>query len=54
MLNNDLDLPHWRERLLRHGRVQIPDVLQAGALERLRRCLTNEGQDAPGLDLGRA
>jgi SM-20-related protein len=42
MLNNDLDLPHWRERLLRHGRVQIPDVLQAGALERLRRCLTDE------------
>jgi Rps23 Pro-64 3,4-dihydroxylase Tpa1-like proline 4-hydroxylase len=42
MLNNDLDLARWRDLLQRAGRVQIPGLLQTSALERLRRCLTDE------------
>lgn len=42
MLNDNLDLAHWRDRLQRNGRIQIPDVLQASAVEHLRRCLTEE------------
>ncbi|MBX3726690.1 MAG: 2OG-Fe(II) oxygenase [Xanthomonadales bacterium] len=42
MLSNDLDLRHWRQQLQQRGRIQIPDVLQASALERLRACLEQE------------
>lgn len=42
MLNPDLDLPRWRHALQQAGRVQIPDFLQTGALDRLRRCLCEE------------
>jgi len=42
LLNDNLDLAHWRDRLQRNGRIQIPDVLQASAVEHLRRCLTEE------------
>jgi len=42
MLNNDLDLDRWRRELAAHGRVQIPDYLQATAAERLHACLAEE------------
>lgn len=42
MINDALDIAHWRERLQRDGRVQIADYLQADAAERLRSCLAHE------------
>lgn len=42
MINDRIDLAHWRERLQREGRVQIADYLQPAAAERLRQCLEQE------------
>ena len=41
MINDHIDLAHWRERLQREGRVQVADYLQPAA-ERLRQCLEQE------------
>lgn len=42
MLNNELDFEPYRRQLAQHSRVQIPDVLQATAAERIRDCLQRE------------
>lgn len=42
MINEALDLPHWRDALRRDGRVQVADFLQPAAAERLRQCLAEE------------
>src|SRR5688572_588200 len=42
MINDRIDLAHWRECLQREGRVQIADYLQPAAAERLRQCLEQE------------
>ena len=42
MINNDLDIDHWKARLAAQGRVQIPDFLQPDAAELLRDCLARE------------
>lgn len=42
MISNDLDLDHWRARLARHGRVQLPDFLQPAAAEALEGSLARE------------
>lgn len=42
MINDRIDLAHWRERLQREGRVQVADYLQPTAAERLRQCLEQE------------
>ncbi|MFD0739765.1 2OG-Fe(II) oxygenase [Lysobacter koreensis] len=42
MINDALDLPHWRARLQRDGRAQIDNYLQPDAAQRLRACLERE------------
>lgn len=42
MINNDINLNHYRQVLVQNTRVQIPDFLQADAAETLRHCLLNE------------
>lgn len=42
MINNELDIEHWRSRLQRDRRVQIDSYLQTAAAERLRDCLVRE------------
>ena len=42
MINERLDIAHWRAALQRAGRVQIDDYLQTAAAERLRLCLERE------------
>jgi SM-20-related protein len=42
MLNNAIDLNRYRQLLLQHTRVQIPDFLQPGAAETLHRCLRDD------------
>ena len=42
MINNDLDLEHWRRQLAQCARVQVRDFLQPVAAERLHRCLTTQ------------
>lgn len=44
MINNSLDPAPWRATLLRDGRVQVADYLQASAAERLHQCLDKEVQ----------
>jgi SM-20-related protein len=42
MINNDLDLEHYRRQLAAHKRVQVRDYLQPDAAARLESCLANE------------
>lgn len=42
MINNDLNVEHWRRELSTRTRLQIPDFLQAGAAEFLRDCLARQ------------
>lgn len=42
MINNELDVDHWKSQLAARGRVQIADFLQPDAAERLRDCLARE------------
>ncbi len=42
MINNELPLPHWRDLLVRHGRVQVTDYLQPEAAQALRECLERD------------
>ncbi|MFP7723339.1 2OG-Fe(II) oxygenase [Lysobacter sp. A3-1-A15] len=42
MINNTLDVGHWRERLGRDGRVQVEDFLQAEAARHLHDCLARD------------
>ncbi|AWV08802.1 2OG-Fe(II) oxygenase [Marilutibacter maris] len=42
MINEALDIAHWRDALRRDGRVQIADFLQPDAAARLRQCLQQE------------
>jgi Rps23 Pro-64 3,4-dihydroxylase Tpa1-like proline 4-hydroxylase len=42
MINNGLDVDHWKQQLATRSRVQIPDFLQTDAAEALRDCLTRE------------
>jgi Rps23 Pro-64 3,4-dihydroxylase Tpa1-like proline 4-hydroxylase len=42
VINESLDIDHWRAALQRNGRVQIDDYLQPAAAERLRQCLERE------------
>lgn len=42
MINDALDIAHWRARLQRDGRVQVDEYLQTDAAERLRACLAQE------------
>ena len=42
MINNTLDIDHWKQQLAARGRVQIPDFLQPDAAEVLRDCLARE------------
>ena len=42
MINPALDIAAWRERLAGLGRIQVPDVLQPEAAERLHQCLADE------------
>lgn len=42
MINNALDLNHYRQLLVRNSRVQIPGFLQPDAAETLRQCLLTE------------
>jgi len=42
MINNAIDLAHWRARLQRDGRVQVESYLQDDAAERLHDCLARE------------
>jgi SM-20-related protein len=39
MINNALDIDHWKLQLATHGRVQIPQFMQQDAAELLRDCL---------------
>ena len=42
MISNTLEIAPYRNRLLSHGRVQIPGFLQEPSAARLRECLSNE------------
>ena len=42
MLNNDLDVDHWKRQLALRTRLQIPDFLQAPAAAFLRDCLMRQ------------
>ena len=42
MINNALDVEHWRDALARRGRVQITDFLQPEAADVLHACLAND------------
>jgi Rps23 Pro-64 3,4-dihydroxylase Tpa1-like proline 4-hydroxylase len=42
MINNALDVDHWKQQLATRSRVQIPDFLQTDAAEALRDCLARE------------
>lgn len=42
MINEGLDLGHWRAALQRDGRVQVDGYLQTATAERLRQCLERE------------
>ncbi len=42
MINNELDVDHWKQQLATRGRVQIADFLQPEAAELLRDCLTHD------------
>lgn len=42
MINNGIDLNHYRQLLVQRTRVQIPDFLQADAAETLHRCLRDD------------
>ncbi|MDQ3510922.1 MAG: 2OG-Fe(II) oxygenase [Pseudomonadota bacterium] len=42
MINDAIDLAHWRAQLQRHGRVQVENYLQPSAAERLHECLARE------------
>jgi Rps23 Pro-64 3,4-dihydroxylase Tpa1-like proline 4-hydroxylase len=42
VINEALDIAHWRARLLATGRVQVEDFLQPAAAERLHACLSND------------
>lgn len=42
MINDAIDLAHWRAQLQRHGRVQVENYLQPAAAERLHECLARE------------
>lgn len=42
VINEGLDIGHWRAALQQAGRVQIDDYLQPAAAERLRQCLQRE------------
>jgi Rps23 Pro-64 3,4-dihydroxylase Tpa1-like proline 4-hydroxylase len=42
MINNDLDLPRWRQQLQQQGHVQVENYLQPAAAEHLRSCLQIE------------
>ena len=44
MINNLLDPAPWRARLLRDGRVQVPNYLQDSAAEHLHHCLSEQVQ----------
>lgn len=42
MINNTLDVNHFRAKLVQNSRVQIPEFLQEDAAESIRRCLLND------------
>jgi SM-20-related protein len=42
MINNALDIDHWKQQLAIRGRVQIPEFLQPDAAEALRDCLARD------------
>jgi Rps23 Pro-64 3,4-dihydroxylase Tpa1-like proline 4-hydroxylase len=42
MINNGLDVEHWKRQLATRTRVQIPEFLQADAAEFLRDCLAGQ------------
>ena len=42
MINPALTPAPWRDRLLREGRVQVPDYLQPDAAQRLHECLSQQ------------
>ncbi|MDQ3287138.1 MAG: 2OG-Fe(II) oxygenase [Pseudomonadota bacterium] len=42
MINETIDLAHWRAQLQREGRVQVENYLQPTAAERLHECLARE------------
>ena len=42
MINDAIDLAHWRAQLQRDGRMQVENYLQPEAAERLHHCLTQE------------
>jgi Rps23 Pro-64 3,4-dihydroxylase Tpa1-like proline 4-hydroxylase len=42
MINNNLDVDHWKQQLATRSRVQIPDFLQPDAAELLRDCLARQ------------
>jgi len=42
MINNDLDVDHWKRELAARTRLQIPGFLQPGAAEFLRDCLARQ------------
>jgi len=42
MINNALDIDHWKLQLAAHSRVQIPEFLQPDAAELLRKCLARD------------
>ncbi len=42
MINNDINLNHYRQILVKNTRVQIPDFLQSDAAETLRQCLLTD------------
>ena len=42
MINDAINISHFRQMLVRNSRVQIPDFLQPDAAETLRQCLLTE------------
>jgi Rps23 Pro-64 3,4-dihydroxylase Tpa1-like proline 4-hydroxylase len=42
VINSELNLAHWRDELVRHGRAQIDHFLQPDAAALLRQCLTEQ------------